>query len=213
MWKTTRQALGASSGATGQIPIRSRFSRSDRIRSAVEARTSHSTCWSMRQLTACAWQRRDATFDYTVVMTNPRSIRLESPTEAMLAGFVARRPGLSLSSAVALLVDEGLRSDAHPGILFREGPAGRRAVVAGGPDVWEVIAAVQSARAAEPGLDAEALLDLVTDTTGIAERHLRLALDYYSSFPDEVDARLRAAQREEEELTATLSRRSELLGG
>ena len=146
-------------------------------------------------------------------MTHPRSVRLESPTEAMLAGFVARRPGLSISSAVALLVDEGLRCDAHPGILFREGPAGRRAVVAGGPDVWEVIAAVQAARTAEPGLHAEALLELVTDTTGIAARHLRVALDYYSGFPDEVDARLREAQRDEEELTASLSRRSELLGG
>jgi hypothetical protein len=31
------------------------------------------------------------------------------------------------------------------GIVFRDGPAGRRAVVIGGPDVWEVIAAARSA--------------------------------------------------------------------
>jgi hypothetical protein len=27
----------------------------------------------------------------------------------------------------------------HPGIAFRDGPSGRRAALAGGPDVWEVI--------------------------------------------------------------------------
>ena len=36
-------------------------------------------------------------------------------------------------------VEEGLRMDAHPGIVFRDGPAGRRAGLASGPDVWEVI--------------------------------------------------------------------------
>jgi len=29
----------------------------------------------------------------------------------------------------------------YPGILLRDGPAGQRAALAGGPDVWEVIAA------------------------------------------------------------------------
>lgn len=27
----------------------------------------------------------------------------------------------------------------HPGLVFREGPTGRRPRLAGGPDVWEVI--------------------------------------------------------------------------
>jgi hypothetical protein len=27
----------------------------------------------------------------------------------------------------------------HPGIAFRDGPSGRRAALAGGPDVWEAI--------------------------------------------------------------------------
>jgi hypothetical protein len=29
--------------------------------------------------------------------------------------------------------------NAHPGIVCRDGPAGRRPGVVGGPDVWEVI--------------------------------------------------------------------------
>ena len=34
--------------------------------------------------------------------------------------------------------------DDHPGIVFRDGTAGRRAGLAGGPDVWEVIGALRS---------------------------------------------------------------------
>lgn len=36
-------------------------------------------------------------------------------------------------------VEEGLAMDTYPGIVFRDGPSGRRPAVIGGPDVWEVI--------------------------------------------------------------------------
>jgi hypothetical protein len=36
-------------------------------------------------------------------------------------------------------VEEGLAMDTYPGIVFRDGPAGRRPALLGGPDVWEVI--------------------------------------------------------------------------
>jgi hypothetical protein len=32
-----------------------------------------------------------------------------------------------------------LRRDEHPLITFRDGAAGRRAAVVGGPDVWEIV--------------------------------------------------------------------------
>jgi len=41
----------------------------------------------------------------------------------------------------------------HPGVLFRTGPTGRRAGLAAGPDVWEVVRAVRSARGAEPAAE------------------------------------------------------------
>jgi hypothetical protein len=51
-------------------------------------------------------------------------------------------------------IDEGMRLDRHPGIVFRDGPAGRRPVVAGGPDVWEVVRGrpVRTGAGREPGL-------------------------------------------------------------
>lgn len=101
--------------------------------------------------------------------------------------YAARHPGLSSSSVAARLVDEGLRMDEHPGVLFREGPMGRRACLVGGPDVWEVIRAVRSARSAEAGLDEAAILELVSENSGVALRLVRAAVDYWAAYPDEVD--------------------------
>ena len=63
-------------------------------------------------------------------MPTPRSIRFDADTLEALAAFAARHAGLSISSAAALLVEEGLRMDAHPGVVFQEGPTGRRLPVA-----------------------------------------------------------------------------------
>jgi len=52
---------------------------------------------------------------------------------------------------VARLVDEGMRMEDHPGIGFRDGPTGRRAGLASGPDVWEVIVALQDFATAGAG--------------------------------------------------------------
>ncbi len=43
-------------------------------------------------------------------------------------------------------MDEGLRMDEPPGIVFRDGPPGRRAALAAGPDVWEVMTMVANTR-------------------------------------------------------------------
>src|SRR2546428_11532967 len=43
------------------------------------------------------------------------------------------------SALAGRYLEEGLAMDTFPGIVFRDGPAGRRAGLVGGPDVWEVI--------------------------------------------------------------------------
>src|SRR5260370_13847994 len=97
-------------------------------------------------------------------------VRFDAPVAERLASFAAANPGMSLSSAANRLVDEALRMAEHPGVIFRPGPTGRRAALAGGPDVWEVIRAIKSAHSAEPGLNSEDLVILVTDNTAIALR-------------------------------------------
>ncbi len=56
----------------------------------------------------------------------------------------ARGEGSSRSALIQRYVAEGLEMDEHPGIVFRSGPAGRRAGLVAGPDVWEVVAVHRS---------------------------------------------------------------------
>jgi len=69
------------------------------------------------------------------------------------------------------------------GVVFADGPAGRRAMVAGsGLDVWEVIATWHAG-----GGDYE---DLRQNYPWLTEAQLRAALGYYELYPDEIDTRL-----------------------
>lgn len=130
-----------------------------------------------------------------------------------LAVFVSVNHGLSLSAAANMLVDEGLRMMEHPGVLFRAGPTGRRAGLAGGPDVWEVIRAVKSARASEPDLDEQELLAMVAENTGVPVRTIRVATGYWAAYPDEIDAEIAAADTAEESAEQAWRRERELLTG
>ena len=86
----------------------------------------------------------------------------------------------------------------HPGIVFRDGPTGRRAGLVGGPDVWEVVRAVRSARATEPELDEEGILTLVATNAGLPLRLIRTAVRYWASYPDEIDAEIATAAAAED---------------
>ena len=100
-----------------------------------------------------------------------------------------------------MFIDESLRMDEHPGIVFRPGPTGRRAALATGPDVWEVISAlhdIQREHLGQPGAEVMATLH---EVTGLSTEQLNAALRYYADYPDEVDERIEAnhaeAEREE----------------
>lgn len=111
-----------------------------------------------------------------------------------------------------MLVDEGLRMDTHPGVFFREGPAGRRAVVAGGPDVWEVIGAITSLKATQPNLSPDEVVATVSEEAGVPARVIAIAVDYYASYPDEIDVLVADNERAEKEMAIAAARRSDLLG-
>lgn len=143
-------------------------------------------------------------------MSAPRSIRFDTDVVTRLASYVARHPGLSSSSVAARLVDEGLRMDEHPGVVFREGPIGRRATLVGGPDVWEVIRYVRSARAAEPDLDERELLLMIADNTGATVRQLRIAVAYWSDYPDDVNALVAHADQVETQAVEACERATNL---
>jgi hypothetical protein len=143
----------------------------------------------------------------------PTPVRFDAAVATRLTAYVATHPGLSLSSAANRLVDEGLRTREHPGITFRDGMAGRRAALVGGPDVWEIVRAVRSARASEPELAEDALLSLVADNSGVPQRLLRTALRYWAAYPDEVDAEITAADEAEGAAERAWRREQDLLAG
>lgn len=91
----------------------------------------------------------------------------------------------------------------HPGVFFRTGPAGRRAVLAGGPDVWEVIRAIKIARAASPTSSPGVLVAAVADSSGVPESKISIAVRYWSAYPEEIDEWIEAAEADE---TAALER-------
>ena len=146
-----------------------------------------------------------------MVAVSPSSVRFDPRVLERLAAFVALHPDLTMSSATSRLVDEALRAREHPLIMFKDGPAGRRARVVGGPDVWEIIGAVRSARAAEPDLSGDEVLAVVTETAGVPLAFLRAALAYWGDYPDEVDAFLDRARSESAQAQAAWERQQQLL--
>jgi hypothetical protein len=103
-------------------------------------------------------------------------------------------------------IDEGMRLDRHPGIVFRGGPAGRRAVVVGGPDVWEVVTAARSA--SERG---ERLIAALAERVGVPADRIRIAMRYYAEYPDEIDRWIEMVEKEAEQLERVLEREQRLL--
>lgn len=115
--------------------------------------------------------------------------------------------GVSVTALVATLLDEGLKTRRFPGVVFRDGPAGRRAGLVGGPDVWEVVRDVRAA----PGRGGPRIRKVAADS-GVPEALVRLAVDFYAAFPNEIDALLAADERAATQLRDMIARRERLTG-
>lgn len=100
--------------------------------------------------------------------------------------------GQDFSAAAIELLTEAIKMRRCPGIVFADGPTGRRARIAGtGLDVWEVIATYQSVDR-EVGRLREAY-------HWLSDPQLRAALGYYAAYPDEIDRRIALNERWTEE--------------
>jgi len=133
-------------------------------------------------------------------------IRIESGTLRALRERSAQS-GEPIVRLAQRYIDEGMRLDRHPGIVFRDGPSGRRAVVVGGPDVWEVVTAARSAP--ERG---EKLMQALAERIGVPSEKIRIAIRYYAEYPEEVDRFITMVEQEAEELEQTFERERLLLG-
>lgn len=95
------------------------------------------------------------------------------------------RAGLNKSRLAERYIEEGMRMEDHPGVVFRDGPAGRRAGLAGGPDLWEVVAAARGS-----GLKGEGALASAAEWGGLTMAEVRTAVLYYAEYQAEIDERI-----------------------
>jgi plasmid stability protein len=132
------------------------------------------------------------------------SLRLDDHLRERLAAR-AETEGTSLTAVVERILREGLATDQHPGIVFKPGPSGRRAALAGGPDVWEIASALRRMT----GSESERIAALAEEFD-LHARQVVIALNYAAANPDEIEARVRANDKGLEEVERIAARRKHL---
>ncbi|MGH8888025.1 MAG: hypothetical protein ACRDYX_23300 [Egibacteraceae bacterium] len=133
------------------------------------------------------------------------SLRLADDLRARLAE-AADAEETSVTALVERFVREGLAVSAHPGIVFKPGPSGRRAALAGGPDVWEIASALRHTC----GTEAQRVATLAGEF-GIHERQVIVALNYAAAHRDEIEARVRSNDRALDAAERAAAEREQLL--
>ena len=149
--------------------------------------------------------RQRQTGEDTCAMSRHLSVRIGDDVFARLEAQ-SQRSGRSRSAVAKRLLEEGLRMQQHPRIVFRSGPGGRRAGLIDGPDVWEVVSALRGADAG----DADRLAG-IGKRTGLTTDQIRAALRYYDDYPEEVGAWIRRVDEEAERAEVQWRREQELL--
>jgi uncharacterized protein (DUF433 family) len=120
----------------------------------------------------------------------PFSMRLSKRMEA-LVDTEARRTGRSKGAIVEALADEALRMRLFPGVAFKGADWERRAWVVGTAlDVWQIVDAHRDIGS----------IERMAEGGSANERQIRLALDYYEMFPEEIDAAIADNRRPIEQL-------------
>lgn len=111
--------------------------------------------------------------------TVQKTIRIQERTVKEIEQ-IAKDSGKEFSSIANELLDEAVRVQRCPGIIFTEGTAGRRARIGGtGIEVWEVIATFKNV--------GEDFKRLHRAYHWLTEHQLRSAIGYYRAYPEDID--------------------------
>jgi hypothetical protein len=135
----------------------------------------------------------------------PFSIRMSQRTLDRL-DLGARRRGEAKARTAERLIDEGLRMEDHPSVVFRDGPSGRRAALAAGPDVWEVIETLQGT-----GLSGEQAIAATVEWGNLTPAQVGAAVRYFADYREEIEERILLNRDEAERRRAAWEREQEAL--
>lgn len=133
------------------------------------------------------------------------SLRLSQATKQELEARALER-GEPKTRLAQRLVEEGLRMERHPYIVFRDGPVGRRPALADGPDVWEVASVVRDV-AGHP----EDMVSEVVELTGLNATQVCAVIRYYAEYRAEIDEWIRRVEEGGIAAEAAWLREQELL--
>jgi hypothetical protein len=97
----------------------------------------------------------------------------------------AERESLSVTALLERLIVEGVDTLEHPGIVYRGPDHDRRAALAAGPDVWEIVARLQELEG-----DEEDRIAALAAESDLHPRQIRTALEFAARHPDDVEVRI-----------------------
>jgi hypothetical protein len=141
-------------------------------------------------------------------MAHPLSVRFHRSDVLERLKVEASSRRVSTSALAEELIEEGLRVRRHPLIVFRDGASGRRAGLIDGPDVWEVIGGMVGG-----DVPVAERVDRAATVFGLAPERVAAALDYYATYPEEIDGEIAANVAAAEESEEIWRRRQRLLAG
>lgn len=139
------------------------------------------------------------------MVSRATSYRLASEVKARLEEH-AHAEAVTERALLEQLVSEGLDMVEHPGIVYRAGPTGRRAALAVGPDVWQVVSALRYTT----GTDEERVA-VLAEQFDLHPRHIRTAIDFAVSHGQQIDAQVGANDAAAERAKETAERRANLM--
>lgn len=138
-------------------------------------------------------------------MPSSTSFRISGVAKQRLAARAVYE-GVSATALLDRLIVEGVEQLDHPGIVFR-GPAhDRRAALAAGPDVWEVIARLRELDGSE-----EQRIATLAAESDVHPRLIRIAIDYAADHADEIRQRIENNEELAEKIRRAAEQRAALI--
>lgn len=117
-------------------------------------------------------------------MAASTSFRISEIAKRRLAAR-AEWEGITVTALLDRMIVEGSDQLDFPGIVFRGPGHDRRAALAAGPDVWEIVSRLQELDGSE-----EHRIATLAEESSVHPRLIRLALDYAAEHRDAVQSRI-----------------------